>query len=70
VKSDIAIAQTAPKWPIARVARRLGLGLNDLLLYGHYKAKVSLDSIHKLGTRPAGKLILMTEGITSALTYR
>lgn len=48
-------------WPIARVARqKLGIDLKDLLLYGHYKAKVSLDYIQGLNGRPDGSLILVT----------
>ena len=60
-KSDIEIAQEAQLWPIAKVAhQKLGIGLKDVLLYGHYKAKVSLDYIRGLEQRPNGKLILVT----------
>ncbi len=48
-------------WPIARVARqKLGIDLKDLLLYGHYKSKLSLEYIKSLESRPDGKLILVT----------
>src|SRR6201993_5625640 len=47
--------------PIAQVAhRRLGINLSDLLLYGHYKAKISLDYLKTLEQRPNAKLILVT----------
>src|SRR5215475_6356598 len=47
--------------PIAQVShRRLGINLSDLLLYGHFKAKVSLDFLNKLKQRPNSKLILVT----------
>src|SRR5881392_200529 len=47
--------------PIAQVAhRKLGINLSDLLLYGHFKAKVSLDYLNTLKTRPNTKLILIT----------
>src|SRR5438874_10381143 len=47
--------------PIAQVAhRKLGINLSDLLLYGHFKAKVSLDYINQLKQRPNAKLILVT----------
>ena len=47
--------------PIAQVAhRKLGINLSDLLLYGHFKAKVSLDYVNKLIPRPDSKLILVT----------
>src|SRR5205823_1917354 len=47
--------------PIAQVGhRRLGINLSDLSLYGHFKAKVSLDYVNTLKTRPNTKLILIT----------
>src|SRR5262249_37829894 len=47
--------------PIAQVGhRRLGVNLSDLLLYGHFKAKVSLDYLNKVKQRPNAKLILVT----------
>src|SRR5262245_65799829 len=60
-KSDIEIAQEAHMLPIAQVAnRKLGINVSDLLLYGHFKAKVSLDYLDKLQPRPMAKLILVT----------
>src|ERR671935_437474 len=60
-KTDIEIAQEAKMMPIAQVAnRRLGINLSDLLLYGHFKSKVSLDYLNTLKPRPDGKLILVT----------
>jgi formate--tetrahydrofolate ligase len=60
-KSDIQIAQEAQMRPILEVAEgKLGIGSRDLLLYGHYKAKVSSDCLRSLGDRPNGKLILVT----------
>src|SRR5436309_9313633 len=50
-------------WPIVKVAHRLGIHPRDLLQYGHYKAKVSLDYVLGLPDRPRSKLILVT-GIT------
>ena len=47
--------------PIAQVGhRRLGINLSDLLLYGHFKAKISLDYLNTLQPRPNAKLILVT----------
>jgi formate--tetrahydrofolate ligase len=47
--------------PIAQVAhRKLGINLSDLLLYGHFKSKVSLDYLNTLEQRPNAKLILVT----------
>jgi formate--tetrahydrofolate ligase len=57
VPSDIEIAQAAKLRPITDVAAEIGLGPDDLDLYGKYKAKVSLE----LTTRPAkGKLVIVT----------
>src|SRR5438309_7630395 len=47
--------------PIAQVGhRKLGINLSDLLLYGHFKAKISLDYLNTLQPRPNAKLILIT----------
>jgi hypothetical protein len=43
VPSDIAIAQAATLRPITDVAADIGLGPDDLDLYGKYKAKVALE---------------------------
>ncbi|MEX2166839.1 MAG: formate--tetrahydrofolate ligase [Methyloceanibacter sp.] len=60
-KSDIEISQAAHMRPIVEVAAdRLGIPAEDLIPYGHYKAKVSLDYIASLKGRPDGKLILVT----------
>jgi formate--tetrahydrofolate ligase len=60
-KTDIQIAQEAHMLPIAQIGhRRLGINLSDLLLYGHFKAKISLDYLNKLKPRPNAKLILVT----------
>jgi formate--tetrahydrofolate ligase len=52
VPSDLEIAQHAEIDPILDVAERVGLGPDDLDLYGPYKAKVHLD----VGDRHAGRL--------------
>src|ERR1700726_2073217 len=60
-KSDIEISQAAAKRRIADVAReRLGIAVENLEPYGHYKAKVSMDYIKTLKDRPNGKLILVS----------
>ena len=57
-KSDIEIAQEAKMLPIADVAKRAGLELEQLELYGNHKAKVD---IHAFSDAPMkGKLILVT----------
>jgi|SoiMetStandDraft_2_1073263.scaffolds.fasta_scaffold00460_6 formate--tetrahydrofolate ligase len=60
-KSDIEISQAAKMRPIVDVAaEKLDIPAEDLIPYGHYKAKVSLDYIASLAERPDGKLILVT----------
>ena len=60
MKTDIEIAQEAKMEPIVRVAESLGIGEDDLELYGRYKAKISEDYIRSIQDRPDGKLILVT----------
>jgi formate--tetrahydrofolate ligase len=60
-KSDIEIAEAAPMRPILQIGRdQLGIEPEHLEPYGHYKAKVALDSIAALKNRPNGKLILVS----------
>jgi formate--tetrahydrofolate ligase len=60
-KSDIEIAQAAKPRPIMELAKeKLGVAAENLDPYGHYKAKVSMDYIKSLQSKPNGKLILVT----------
>ena len=55
-KSDIEIAQAAKKRPIMELAKeKLGIAPENLEPYGHYKAKVSMDYIKTLQSKPNGK---------------
>src|SRR5678816_3280229 len=57
IPSDIEIAQAARLRPITDVAAELGLGPDDLDLYGKYKAKIPLE----IAQRPVkGRLVLVT----------
>jgi formate--tetrahydrofolate ligase len=59
--SDIEIAQAAKMQRISKVAaEKLGIPDEHLEPYGHYKAKVSLEYLETLKSRPNGKLILVT----------
>ena len=58
--SDIEIAQKAHMLPITEVAAKLGVGEEDIELYGRYKAKLSMDLIKRVQDKPDGKLILVT----------
>lgn len=58
--SDIEIAQKAHMLPITEVAAKLGIGEEDIELYGRYKAKLSMNLIKRVQDKPDGKLILVT----------
>lgn len=60
MKSDIEIAQSAELYHIRDVAAKLGIGEDDLELYGKYKAKISERFLRSVADRPDGKLVLVT----------
>lgn len=59
-KTDIQIAREANKKPIQEIGEKLGISSDDLLPYGHDKAKVSQKFINSVQDRKDGKLILVT----------
>ncbi|MEJ6639847.1 MAG: formate--tetrahydrofolate ligase [Octadecabacter sp.] len=59
-KTDIQIAREANKKPIQEIGAKLGIGSDDLLPYGHDKAKVSQEFINSVQKNDSGKLILVT----------
>ncbi|WP_433742741.1 formate--tetrahydrofolate ligase [Falsibacillus pallidus] len=59
-KSDIQIAQEAVMDPISVIATKIGLGPDDIELYGKYKAKISYEAINNLPQTGEGKIILVT----------
>ncbi len=59
-KTDIEIAREAKKRPIQEIGKKLGIESDDLLPYGHDKAKVSQKFINSVQDRKDGKLILVT----------
>ena len=58
--SDIEIARAARKRPIIEIAAKLNLGFDDLLPYGHDKAKLTHNVVDRLKSARKGKLILVT----------
>ena len=61
MKDDIQIAQETKLDLIKDVAQELGLGSDDIELYGDYKAKIKLDTYQRLlEENESGKLILTT----------
>lgn len=58
--SDIEIAQNAKMLKIKDIAKELGIDEEELIPYGHYKAKISQECIDLLESKEDGKLILVT----------
>jgi len=59
-KSDIEIAREANKLPISEVAKKLNISFQDIVPYGHDKAKISESFIKEIPQNKKGKLILVT----------
>lgn len=60
MKTDVQIAQEAKMKDITEIAANLNIDDEDLIQYGHYKAKVDLRVFDKLKDKKDGKLILVT----------
>jgi formate--tetrahydrofolate ligase len=58
VPTDIAIAQAARPRPIAEIAAEAGLGPDEILPYGRYKAKITAEAA--ASRPPKGRLVLVT----------
>jgi formate--tetrahydrofolate ligase len=58
IPSDIEIAQAARLRPIQDIAAELGLTPDEILPYGHTKAKITLSAIR--ARKPRGRLVLVT----------
>jgi formate--tetrahydrofolate ligase len=58
--SDLEIAQAAKKLPISDVAAGLGIPQENLIPYGHDKAKIDYDFLESLSGKSDGRLILVT----------
>jgi formyltetrahydrofolate synthetase len=60
VPSDSEIARAAKLMPINEVAARIGLESDELIPYGNTKAKVHLDTLRRISSRPRGKYVDVT----------
>lgn len=84
ILSDIEIASQVEPKPIKEIAQEFGINVDDLELYGEYKAKINVDPT-QLKKEDQGKLILVTAitptaagegktttsvGLADALAYR
>ena len=52
MKSDIEIAQEATMRPIQEIGAELGIQPEELIFYGHYKAKLSKELEQRLQDKP------------------
>jgi len=60
MKTDVEIAQSVKLKPIDAIAKKAGILLKEVELYGLDKAKVHLDALRRLKNKKDGKLILVT----------
>ncbi|MEI7738640.1 MAG: formate--tetrahydrofolate ligase, partial [Betaproteobacteria bacterium] len=61
LSTNIDIAQSANMRPIVPLAmEKAQIPSEALEPFGHYKAKISLDYVQSLKSRPNGKLVLVT----------
>lgn len=58
--SDIEIAQNAQMKDITEIASLLGIDAKGIEPYGHYKAKISNETLESLNNKEDGKLVLVT----------
>ena len=58
-KTDAEIAQSSTMRPIGEIAAKLGLNVDNIETYGHYKAKINPAEAFKLPQKQ-GRLILVT----------
>ena len=58
--TDIQIAQQNALAPISEIAEKIGFNVDDIDLYGKYKAKVPAKTLEKIESNENGKLILVT----------
>ncbi|RLF29101.1 MAG: formate--tetrahydrofolate ligase [Thermoplasmata archaeon] len=60
MKSDIEIASSVKPKPIDVIAEKIGLHEDEIILWGNYKAKVSLEVLKRVRGNRDGRLILVT----------
>lgn len=58
--SDLDIAQAAKLTPLAQIADQMGLSPDHLEMYGRHVAKIDLDAVGDITSRPKGKYVVVT----------
>ena len=59
-KTDLEIAREAKKKIVNLATDKLSMDQENLIPFGHYKAKISEKGLEELGKKKDGKLILVT----------
>ena len=60
MKSDIEIARETQLQNIFAIAEKAGLSNDEITPRGDFKAKVSINALHRMKSHADGKLILVT----------
>ncbi len=60
VPADIDIARAARLRPLGEIAERIGLEPDELIPFGSTKAKIHLDVLERIATRPRGRYVDVT----------
>jgi formate--tetrahydrofolate ligase len=58
--SDLEIARAARFKPLTEVGTRLGIPADAVIQYGRHKAKLDMDFVRSVQSKPRGKLVLVT----------
>ena len=58
--SDLDTAQAATLVPLAQIAEQMGLSADHLEMYGRNVAKIDLDAVGDITSRPKGKYVVVT----------
>ena len=60
MKSDLEIARETKLRPIGDIATKLDIPIDALEPYGRHKAKIGIDYVKSLESKPDGALVLVT----------
>ncbi len=58
--SDLEIAQKSKMEKITEIAKKINLGVDEIEMYGNYKAKISYEALNKVKGKSIGKIILVS----------
>ena len=58
--TDIEISNNSKMCNIEKIAKKVGLKLSDIEVYGKYKAKINKEAIDRIKNKNKNKLILVT----------